>query len=121
MEGRYYYGVPLVTIDTPGDARLDEYRNIPDSELVERRGVFVAEGRLVVTRLLAESALVTRSVMVTETARASLADVFATRPEVPVYVVPQAMMDEIAGFNVHRGCLAIGERPRPPRWQDLIE
>lgn len=119
MEGRYYDGVPLVTVFAPDDVRLDEYRNIPDSELVERRGRFVAEGRLVVTRLLAERTLVTRSVMVTETARASLSDVLAPRPEVPVYVVPQGLMDEIAGFNVHRGCLAIGERPRPARWQDF--
>jgi tRNA G18 (ribose-2'-O)-methylase SpoU len=29
----------------------------------------------------------------------------------PVYVASQAVMDGIAGFHVHRGCLAIGERP----------
>ena len=79
----------------------------------------MAEGRLVVRRLLTESALVTRSVMVTETARASLADVFAARPDVPVYVIPQAVMNDIAGFDIHRGCLAIGERPQPARWQDV--
>jgi tRNA G18 (ribose-2'-O)-methylase SpoU len=28
-------------------------------------------------------------------------------------------MNTIAGFNIHRGCLAIGERPSPTRWQDL--
>ena len=82
--------------------------------------MFVAEGRLVVTRLMTESPLATRSVMVTETARASLADVFAARPEVPVYVVPQAVMNDIAGFHIHRGCLAIGERPQPARWQDVV-
>ena len=111
--------MPLVTVDAPGDARLDEYRNVPDSELVERRGTFVAKGRMVVKRLLTESMLATRSVMVTDAARAALADVLATRPEVPVYVVPQAVMNGIAGFNVHRGCLAIGQRPQPPRWQDI--
>src|SRR5262249_33999787 len=26
-------------------------------------------------------------------------------------LVPQQVMNEIAGFNIHRGCLAIGERP----------
>ena len=82
--------------------------------------MFVAEGRLVVTRLMTESALATRSVLVTETARASLADVFAARPEVPVYVVPQAVMNDIAGFHIHRGCLAIGQRPQPARWQDVV-
>src|SRR5262249_33217651 len=29
----------------------------------------------------------------------------------PIYVAEQPVMDAIAGFHVHRGCLAIGERP----------
>ena len=111
--------MPLVPIDDPGDARTDDYRNIPDADLLERRGIFVAEGRLVVRRLLAGSALTTRSVMVTRAARDALADVLASRPDVPVYLVPQATMDGIAGFSIHRGCLAVGERPRPARWQDV--
>lgn len=111
--------MPFVTVDDPRDTRLDDYRNVPDAELVERRGLFVAEGRLVVRRLLAESPLATRSVMVTGTARALLDTVFATRPELPVYVVPQALMNGITGFNIHRGCLAIGERPRPGHWRDV--
>jgi tRNA G18 (ribose-2'-O)-methylase SpoU len=28
-------------------------------------------------------------------------------------------MNEIAGFNIHRGCLAIGERPESLDWHDL--
>src|SRR5687768_9600918 len=110
----------FVTINDPGDARLDDYRNIPDGELVARRGIFVAEGRLVVSRLLTESPLATRSVMVTEAARASLADVFAARPEVPVYVVPQSVVDDVAGLHIHRGCLAIGVRPAAHVWQHLV-
>src|SRR5688572_1635556 len=110
----------FVTINDPGDARLDDYRNIPDGDLVASRGIFVAEGRLVVSRLLTESALATRSVMVTGAARASLADVFAARPEVPVYVVPQGVADGVAGLHIHRGCLAIGVRPEPGPWQQIF-
>lgn len=111
--------MPFVPIDDPFDARLDEYRNVPDRELASRRGVFVAEGRLVVRRLLTESPLATRSVMVTEPTRAAMADLFAARSDVPVYVVRQDVMNGITGFNVHRGCLAIGDRPQPARWQDV--
>ena len=111
--------MPFVPIDHPGDVRADEYRNVPDAALLERRGIFVAEGRLAVRRLLAESALTTRSAMVTGAACASLSDVFASRPELPVYVVSQAVMDGITGFNIHRGCLAVGERPRSTRWQEI--
>jgi tRNA G18 (ribose-2'-O)-methylase SpoU len=106
-------------ISAPGDERLNDYRNVPDPELLQRRGIFVAEGRLVVRRLLTQSPLVTRSVMLTDAARAALDDVFHARDDVPVYVVPPTVMNGITGFNLHRGCLAIGERPQPASWRDL--
>jgi tRNA G18 (ribose-2'-O)-methylase SpoU len=111
--------VPILSVDDASDHRLDEYRNVPDPELLERRGRFVAEGRLVVGRLLTGGRFVTRSVLVTQPARASIAESLAARPDVPVYVVPQAVMSSITGFNIHRGCLAIGERPPAVRWQDV--
>lgn len=112
--------MPLLRIEDPTDNRLDDYRNVPDPELIRRRGIFVAEGRLVVRRLLAESRLTARSVMLTEPARESLADVLAARPDLPVYVVPPQVMNGITGFNIHRGCLAIGERPREASWREII-
>jgi tRNA G18 (ribose-2'-O)-methylase SpoU len=111
--------VAVVRIDAPDDERLADYRNIPDGELVTRRGLFVAEGRLTVRRLLEESRLRTRSVMVTDAAHAGLDATLAARPDVPVYRVPQAVMDAVAGFNIHRGCLAVGERPAARSWEDL--
>jgi tRNA G18 (ribose-2'-O)-methylase SpoU len=101
----------VICIDTRDDPRLSAYRNVPDADLLTRHGLFVAEGRLVVRRLLADSSLSTQSVMVTEAAMESLADALFGRDGLPVYVVPQALMDEIVGFNIHRGCLALGERP----------
>ena len=112
--------MPFVPITDPADARLEEYRSVPDADLLERRGVFVAEGRLVVTRLLTGGRFGTRSVLVTETARAALAAEFDARHEVPVFVAPQWMLNAITGFNVHRGCLAIGERPPAAAWQQVL-
>jgi tRNA G18 (ribose-2'-O)-methylase SpoU len=104
----------------PTDPRLDVFRNIPDAELIRRRGVFVAEGRRVVERLLTESPFVARALMLTETARESMADLVASRPDVPAYVVSQAVMDIVAGFHIHRGCLALGEYPQPRPWPEVI-
>jgi tRNA G18 (ribose-2'-O)-methylase SpoU len=109
----------IAVIDTGADTRLEDYRNVPDRALLEQRGLFVAEGRLVVTRLL-QSALTTRSVMVTPPAYESLKEALAARADVPVFVVSQAVMDGITGFNIHRGCLAIGERPRARSWREVI-
>jgi tRNA G18 (ribose-2'-O)-methylase SpoU len=105
--------VPIVAVDDAGDRRLEEYRNVPDPVLLAARGAFIAEGRLVVRRLLAGRRFAARSLMVTPAARASLADVVPDATPLPVYVVPQEVMNGITGFNMHRGCLAIGER-RPP-------
>jgi tRNA G18 (ribose-2'-O)-methylase SpoU len=106
-------------IDDPGDSRLDDYRSVPDAELIERRGIFVAEGRLVVGRLLVGCRLQTRSVMLTDAARVALQDVLDARPDVPVYLVPPSFTQAITGFNIHRGCLAIGERPAACHWRTL--
>lgn len=117
---RYDLAVPVITIDAEDDARLADYRNIPDAELAGRRGLFVAEGRLVVRRLLEESRLTPRSVMVTDAALESIADALAAGPQLPVYRVSQAVMDGVTGFNVHRGCLAIGERPVEAPWTAVV-
>ena len=112
--------VPLIAIEAEDDERLADYRNIPDPDLVGRHGLFVAEGRLVVRRLLEESRLTPRSVMVTGVALESIADALAARPELPVYRVTQTVMDGVAGFNIHRGCLAIGERPADAPWTAVV-
>ena len=99
----------ITLISDPADPRLADYRNIPDPELVERSGIFIAEGRLVVRRLLTASRFAPRSVLVTEAALAALPDAIGGA-NLPVYVVPQILMNDITGFNIHRGCLAVGER-----------
>lgn len=109
----------FLLIDDSLDSRLDDFRNVPDAELVRRRSIFVAEGRLVVRRLMTESTFVTRSVMLTDAAREGMTDLIDSGPDVPAYVVPQAVMDRVAGFHIHRGCLAIGEYPQPRPWEDI--
>ena len=105
--------MPLIQITRADDGRLAEYRNLSEAELLRRHRLFVAEGRLVVRRLL-DSQLVTRSVMVTASALSSLEDLLGDKDGLPVYVVPQGIMNDIAGFNIHRGCLALVRRPPTP-------
>lgn len=111
--------MPVIAIEDDTDTRLADYQSIPDPRLAHDRGVFVAEGRLVVSRLLATTRLAVRSVMVTATALAGIAAALRHRPDAPVYLVSQQTMNRVAGFNIHRGCLAIGERPSPVDWRAL--
>jgi tRNA G18 (ribose-2'-O)-methylase SpoU len=113
------FRVGIIHIDDPADARLAEFRNVPDPELLARHRLFVAEGRLVVRRLLLDSRLAALSVMVTRAALGPLQEVLDPRDELPVFVVPQTLMNGITGFNMHRGCLALGERPPASVWREL--
>jgi tRNA G18 (ribose-2'-O)-methylase SpoU len=112
--------MPVIPVDDAADPRIAVYRGVTDGVLLRHHGLFVAEGRLVVRRLLEESPLAPVSMLVTEHARASLDGVLAARPELPVLVAPQAVLDDIAGFNVHRGCLALGRRPPGRDWRGLL-
>lgn len=110
-----------IPIDDLDDPRIADYRNVPDPELLRDRGVFVAEGREVVRRLLRTERLRTQSLLVTPTALQSLeADLARCAPEPPVYVSTQALLNAIVGFAIHRGCLALGDRPAPTPLADAM-
>src|SRR5690606_3663563 len=61
------------------------------------------------------------SVLVLENRLAGLEPTPATAPAgMPVYVASQEVMDQIAGFHIHRGILAIGRRGQEPDAVELI-
>jgi tRNA G18 (ribose-2'-O)-methylase SpoU len=101
---------PPIEIDDPGDERLADYRRLKERHLNAEGGRFVAESERVVRRLLG-SGLPVHSVLLTAPRLATLAD--ALSGPFPVFLASQATLDAIAGFHVHRGCLAIGGRPPP--------
>lgn len=107
-------------MDAADDHRLSDFRAVSDPELATAHGYFIAEGRLVVRRLLTESPFVTRAVLVTPSALKSLEDVLPGAPDVPVYVISPDIMGSVAGFNIHRGCLASGVRPPRADWRAAI-
>jgi tRNA G18 (ribose-2'-O)-methylase SpoU len=104
----------LVRISGPGDPRVSPYQAVKDSELVRRRGLFVAEGRLVVERLIKEGRYAIQSMLLSETAfRALEPALSAVHPDAPVYVCEAGDFRGITGYDVHRGCLALAARPAP--------
>jgi tRNA G18 (ribose-2'-O)-methylase SpoU len=98
-------------VTDPDDPRIDAYRAVRERDLVGRQGLFVAEGRVVLEKLAAAGRHPLRSVLIAKPRLGGMADVLAALPaEVPVYAAEQPVMDAIAGFPIHRGVLAIGER-----------
>jgi tRNA G18 (ribose-2'-O)-methylase SpoU len=104
--------MPLFPVTELGDPRLDDYRNLKEHTLKAESGRFIAESEPVVRKLLA-SPLPVHSLLLTEPHWERLAP--HVRSDVPVFLADQSVLDEIAGFHVHRGCLAVGGRPTTAR------
>src|SRR5262245_36431200 len=106
--------MPLIRVDGPDDPRIADYHDVSDSELLRNRGLFVAEGRLVVQRVVEDARFSLRSLLMNETTSRALAGTLANiSPDVPVFVCVSHDFLGITGFNLHRGCLAVVERPAP--------
>jgi tRNA G18 (ribose-2'-O)-methylase SpoU len=107
--------VSPVYIEDPFDPRLDGYRALRDParrrHFDRDRDVFVAEGPLVIEALVASDYTV-RSAL-SSPARAVLASSLMAGVDAPLYVAPIEVLAEVAGFDLHRGLVALGER-RPP-------
>lgn len=101
--------IPIASLD---DERVAEYRLVTTPAALARAGLFVAEGRFVVARLLAGRRHHVRSLLVTPTAIAALHREGIETGAVPVWVAEPPVMNAIVGFDIHRGCLALAERPR---------
>lgn len=101
----------LHPVESLADPRLADYRNVRDPELLTRSGLFMCEGRLGVRRLLAGGRFHPRSVFVTRTALDALSGAWSKLPrDTPVYLGSQALLNQVVGYNLHRGCLAAVER-----------
>ena len=96
----------------PDDPRVAAYRHIADAERLRARGLFVAEGRLVVRRVLEDARFCVQSVLMNEAARRDLAAALdLASPQTKLYVCAARDFLGITGFDIHRGCLALVVRP----------
>eukprot|EP01035_Chromulina_nebulosa_P053576 gene53576-73257_t len=117
----------IVAIDDVDDPRLEPYRRVRERDLVGRDGLFIAEGRVVLEKLIAAHPERLASVLVARHRVDSLMPLLAELPPgTPVYSATQAAMDQVVGFPIHRGMLALGRRlaqqrhQRPTRQADDI-
>jgi tRNA G18 (ribose-2'-O)-methylase SpoU len=87
-----------------------EYALVASPAALTRAGLFVAEGRIVVQRLLEDGRFRVHSIAVTSSAAHALADTFAARPGIPVHVCDAGTLRQATGYHFHRGCLALACR-----------
>ena len=103
-----------ILVEDPEDPRLADYRQVRERDVVGRGGGFIAEGVVVLEKLIAAGRHPLRSVLVAEKRLDALAPLLSRLPvDVAVYAAGQAVMDAVAGFHIHRGVLAAGARAEP--------
>jgi tRNA G18 (ribose-2'-O)-methylase SpoU len=106
-------------IGAPDDSRLEPYRHVGDPEWIRSRDLFVAEGRLVVERLIELERFDIESVLVNRAAHDALFERLSSLDR-SVYVCDDSTLASITGFNFHRGCLALVARPAPRPADELL-
>jgi tRNA G18 (ribose-2'-O)-methylase SpoU len=111
---------PLPVTD-PDDPRLALFRDIRERDLVGRRGRFVAEGEVVLREALAADRFVIETILVsTRVAEAGRPWFGRIGPEVAFLAAEPPVIERTAGFNMHRGILAIGRRRDVPTVESLL-
>lgn len=106
----------IIPIEDAGDPRLNDYRNLTDVQLRKVKepaeGLYIAESGKVIRRALA-AGHVPRSFFLSEKWLPELSDVLSEWEHIPAFLGTANMLEEIIGFNLHRGALAAMHRPEP--------
>jgi tRNA G18 (ribose-2'-O)-methylase SpoU len=111
----------VVRIDGPDDPRAAAFRDVADDARLRQRGLFVAEGRLVVERLIGDRRFELRSLLLNGSAsRALEAAVLQLGEDVTALVCESPDFKALTGYNIHRGCLALASRPAPTPLEDIL-
>ncbi|MEZ6065739.1 MAG: RNA methyltransferase [Planctomycetaceae bacterium] len=100
------------------DPRLHPYRGLTSSNLTRWSGRFIAEGRLVVERLLADEYPV-ESLLVSERRVDEARQLIGDR-DLSLLVIDNKLARNVTGYNFHAGWLACGRRIAPPTLDSLI-
>ncbi|HEV7318641.1 MAG TPA: RNA methyltransferase [Ensifer sp.] len=105
----------VLRIDDPADPRIAGFVSIKERDLTGRQGRFIAEGTVVLRMLAAAHeagrGFAAEAILLLESRVSGVEDILRRfPPDVPVYVANAAVFDAIAGFNMHRGVLALGRR-----------
>jgi tRNA G18 (ribose-2'-O)-methylase SpoU len=116
----------IVHAHDPDDPRLAPFVRLRDPAMrrgLEARGphgegIFVAEGKTVLPRLLSSRYPVV-SILATP-ARLSEVERVVGHRDVTVLVADQRVVDRVTGYHLHRGVVAVGARLPPPAPEDLL-
>ncbi|OBH63885.1 RNA methyltransferase [Mycobacterium sp. E2479] len=112
----------ITDVDDPDDPRLDDFRDLNSvdrrPDLPSGKGLVIAEGVLVVQRMLA-SRFRPHALLGTDRRFAELEDDLAGS-SVPFYRTSADVMAQVVGFHLNRGVLAAARRVAEPSVAEVI-
>ncbi|HEX2973150.1 MAG TPA: RNA methyltransferase [Tepidisphaeraceae bacterium] len=97
----------IIPVESLSDPRIAVYLNLKERELAREGGRFIAEGEMVVRRLLASDYPV-ESVLMADRHVEKIPPLVP--PGVPIYMAPAAVVNQIVGYKFHSGVMACGVR-----------
>ena len=113
---------PTVTrVESALDPRLDDYRELRDPRArrrIEGDEFFICEGPVALERLVT-SGHPLRSVLVLERRLDSTLELLAGN-DVPIFVLDSETMQEVTGFDLHRGVIAAADRRPAHALKDVV-
>ena len=109
----------IAWVGSTDDSRLDAFRHVGDPVWIRQQGLFVAEGRLVVERLLALGSYEVKAILVNRAAHDALFEALSSAA-VNVLVCEEPTLASITGYNFHRGCVALVARPAARPLEELV-
>lgn len=115
--------IDVQDVTDPDDPRLDDFRDLNSvdrrPDLPTGKGLVIAEGVLVVQRMLA-SRFVPRALLGTDRRLTELRDDLAGTPA-PYYRAPADVMAQAIGFHLNRGVLAAASRVTEPAVAQVVD
>ena len=111
-----------IAIDQLEDDRIRPFRNVRDRDLRrEHDGGFLVEGEVVLPVLLGQTERPVRAILVSSAQAERLRELLASvAEEIPIYVAPLPLVEQIVGFPMHRGVLALAARGPEPALEALL-
>lgn len=111
----------LIHVEALERPELAPYRTMRrHADHVQQR-IFVTEGDKVVRRLL-ESDFTVVSALMPEKWAEELAPLLAARPEdIPVFVAPKPVLEQLTGFSMFQGVMAVGRFPQPRALSEILQ
>jgi tRNA G18 (ribose-2'-O)-methylase SpoU len=112
----------LRQIQSLEEPALAPYRTMRRPVEHVRQGIFVAEGEKVVRRMLHDTRIEVLSVLLPEKWLPVYEPLLRSHPQqLEVFTAETAFLEQMVGFHLYQGVLAVGRIPPPPTLETLLE